>query len=244
MSAIWNDPHFRKLTGAAQRAYLMLVTQHDISSAGTLALTMNRWAGYAIDTTSDALSEALSELESHRFIVVDGDLEELLVRKFVKWDRGYTNEKRRAAIIHAAKSALSPRVRETLALELRKLGMPDALSDGASDTPRGGYTQDLVTEVSTDRSLDPEPEKEPTPIPLAAGTAPPEFCPKHPDGTDKPCGPCKTARLRRLSWEKTARATAIKARDSCPRCRGSGWIEDENGNPARKCPHIEVVTDA
>ena len=39
LTAIWRDPQFLGSPAAAQRALLLLVTQPDISAAGTLALT-------------------------------------------------------------------------------------------------------------------------------------------------------------------------------------------------------------
>lgn len=134
MSAIWNDPEFRALTGDAQRVYLMLVTQAEISSAGTLALTIRRWARYAIDTPSDSLLDSLSELSGQRFVVVDEASEELLVRKFVKWDGGHTNPKRLPAIRAAANAATSPRIRAALAAELDSLNVSHDITDALSDS--------------------------------------------------------------------------------------------------------------
>lgn len=160
MSAIWNDPEFRALTGSAQRAYLMLVTQADISSAGTIALTLKRWSGYAIDTPSDALSDALSELVGKRFLVIDEDTEEVLVRKFVKWDGGWTNAKRRPAITAAANAATSPGIRAALAVELDALDVPHAITDALSDSPSDKASDTprvVVTEVSTDHNPSTQP---------------------------------------------------------------------------------------
>lgn len=250
MSAIWNDPEFRALTGAAQRAYLMLVTQADISSAGTIALTLKRWSGYAIDTPSDALSDALSELGQNRFIVVDDDTEELLVRKFVKWDGGWTNTKRRPAITAAANATTSPEIRAALATELDKLGVPHALSDRASDTP-SDTPRVVVTEVGTHHNPEPETRsREPYPIPLDPAEPPTTpYCERHqPDGTDQPCAPCGRARLTHIAHTKTtadhdaAQQRARRdARKNCPHCHGSGWTEDTNGNPTRKCDHLTLV---
>ena len=36
----------------------------------------------------------------------------------------------------------------------------------------------------------------------ARGAEPPTSCPKHPIGTEQPCGPCGTARLRHLMWAR------------------------------------------
>jgi len=161
MSAIWNDADFRALSASAQRVYLMLVTQADISSAGTLPLTMRRWARYASDTDMDTLSEDVSELASARFVVVDFDTEELLVRKFVKWDGGYGNKPRRLAIVTAAHAVVSQRIRGVLGAELSKLGiehdLPEAPYEGACQAPYEA-PRVVVTEVSTSHNPEPEPE--------------------------------------------------------------------------------------
>lgn len=165
MSAIWKDQEFRALSGAAQRIYLMLVTQADISSAGTLPLTVRRWAAYAADTTPDALSDALSELVAKRFVVLDESTEELLVRTFVKWDGGFGNEKRRRAITAAANAVTSPVIGAALAAELDALGVGhsiadavwDALSDAISHAPPD-TTRVVVTTVSTDHNPEPDPQ--------------------------------------------------------------------------------------
>jgi hypothetical protein len=64
----------------------------------------------------------------------------------------------------------------------------------------------------------------------AAAAAPPSmYCPEHPNGTDRSCGPCGTAKLAYKAWmqarldgevsRKQARVTAVAACDLC----------DENG---------------
>lgn len=134
MSAIWNDSEFRRLSVAAQRTYLMLITQADISSAGTLPLTIRRWAAYAIDSTPDRLSDSLSELAGYRFLVIDEATEEVLIRTFVKWDGGYTNvTKRQPAIRRDASAVASPKIRACLAEELDSLEVPHDLEDRVSD---------------------------------------------------------------------------------------------------------------
>lgn len=63
-------------------------------------------------------------------------------------------------------------------------------------------------EPSTRRTLD-EPSTSPRPRKGREGKgregtradgAPPPFCPRHPDGTDRPCGPCGVARRAHESW--------------------------------------------
>ena len=145
LTSIWRDPAFRVLPGEAQRCYLMLVTQPDISAAGTLALTVGRWSGLASDTTPDDIRRALATLSDTRHIVMDDQEEELLVRSFVRHDNGWRNSKRRPAILDAARDTRSPQIRQALATEFRRLGLPtagltgplgpDPDADSPSDSP-------------------------------------------------------------------------------------------------------------
>lgn len=133
----------------------MLVTQAEITSAGTIAVTLRRWSQYASDSTSDSLSDGLSALSASRFIVIDEDTEELLVRSFVKWDGGYTNSKRQPSILAAAGAVVSPKIRAALASELTKLGMTHSLSDTPLDTPRVVVTE--VDHLPQPTTLKPQP---------------------------------------------------------------------------------------
>jgi hypothetical protein len=248
MSAIWNDPAFRALSGEEQRVYLMLITQATISSCGVLALTVGRWATYARDTTSDGLRDALSGLAGMAFLVVDEDTEEVLVRKFVKWDNGYTNDKRRPAISAAAGVVVSQQIRATLAVELDALGVPHSLSDGLSHGLSDRHP-DSPRVVVTKGEYEPNPEPQPTtqgrgPMPTPPdGDAPASpFCAKHPNGTSENCRDCATARRRFDAWhrerpsrEAARRADAERRRAelaNCPDCGGGHWRED-----GTKCDH-------
>lgn len=134
ITAIWRNKEFRALRGGCQRVYLLLVTQPDISAAGTLPLTIRRWADLADDTTPQDIMAALEDLEAKRFIAMDRVAEELLVRSFVKWDGGYGNRKRRPVIDAAGLAITSQRLRQVLALECERLGF---VIDGLVDPPDG-----------------------------------------------------------------------------------------------------------
>lgn len=147
-TAVWRDREFRRLRGAAQRVFLLLVSQPDITAAGTLALTVRRWADMDSDTTIEAFNSSLDELAAERFLALDRSTEELLVRSFVRWDGGYSNTKRRPVILRQADDVSSPALRRVLAAEFGRLGLPigslsdavpdsppDAVSDRASDAP-------------------------------------------------------------------------------------------------------------
>lgn len=136
MTTVWRNADFRRLRGGTQRAYLLLVTQPDISAAGTLPLTIRRWAEMDSDTTVAEFARCLEELEAGRFIAVDRVTEEVLVRSFVKWDGGHGNSKRRVVIESASLGVASATLRGVMAAEYGRLGFTvDGLSDSASDAP-------------------------------------------------------------------------------------------------------------
>jgi hypothetical protein len=240
-AGIWLDPEFCALSAGAQRTYFMLITQTDITACGSLALTLRRWSKTCAEQD---LKAWLEELAGHRFVLIDEDTEELLVRTFAKWDGGYKHAKRVLAVTATAKAILSVPLREAVAKELAMLGVSIGIPvPSDSDSEAIESRRSVVTEVGNECT--PETTlQEREPEPLDSVEPPAEFCSKHPKGTDAPCGPCKTARLRYAAWTKTtagresaARAAAIKARESCSRCHGSGWLEDDAGTPTRKCDH-------
>lgn len=82
---------------------------------------------------------------------------------------------------------------------------------------------------------------------------PPEFCPKHPEGTDKPCRACQRHREARERWDadQADRATnerndAIQRRRDCKVCDGTGWRLDSPDDQAIKCDHpaLQLVHSA
>lgn len=155
-TAIWRDPDFIALSINAQRTYMLIITQQDISSVGTLAITLRRWARMASDSSQECLSDGLAELEDARFIALDWDHEELLVRTFVKWDGGHTNPKRLLSIKAAAVGVTSPILGPIMSAELTSLGIAHETSfpqvDSHSDADRTPTDPPrvVVTNVTTD----------------------------------------------------------------------------------------------
>lgn len=201
-AALWDDEAFCTLSAGAQRTYLMLITQRDITAAGTLALTMRRWS----KTCSEKDLEVwLAELEDARFVLIDEDTEELLVRTFVKWDGGYKHPKRCASVVANAKALRSDTLRKAVAEELAKLSVSiaDPIRTESHSNGTGVPTEshrfpvnegDQKTEPGTStQESDPSGSNDPEPS---------EFCPDHPRGTDKACGPCGTAKMRHAAWVK------------------------------------------
>jgi hypothetical protein len=167
-TTIWDDEDWWALTGEQQRCYLMLITQGDISPVGTLPMTLKRWANSTRGCDIDGLSETLRQLSDAAYVVIDWQRETLLVRSFVRWDKGFTNSKRLIAIQSNAKAIGSKLIGGVLAHELNRLGISheirhppiDALSmghrspiDDESIHAGSGYVSNYL----------PEPEPEPFP---------------------------------------------------------------------------------
>jgi hypothetical protein len=189
--SMWEeDDDFMALSAGAQSMYNRLCGQRDVSACGSLPLTIKRWALRIREQDRAEVPTWIEELAAHRFVVVDVDTEELLIRTFVKWDGGYTNSKRLLAIQGASKGLRSPILRRALAAELVKLGIqptfavPEDVSadeypiEGASHRlpdPASDSSRVVVTNVSTSTTtLNPEtgnlnpgatPAGKPAPLP-------------------------------------------------------------------------------
>lgn len=112
--SIWSDADFLRLPASAQRTYLMLISQPDISHCGVLAMTIRRWSTLAADTTVATIEADLVLLEQARFVICDHTTEELLVRSYMVYDglsRVHNGEK---AIASAADRVISPVIREAV----------------------------------------------------------------------------------------------------------------------------------
>ena len=130
--AIWRDKDFRALTPTAQLAYFMLVSQRDVTQAGTMPLVPHRWIKGSEHLDPAHLEAALGELEQARFVYIDDDTEELLIRSLIRND-GIAEQP--YVLISAARDALateSDTLRRVLACELRRVrkGIPTDASKG------------------------------------------------------------------------------------------------------------------
>ena len=120
-TSIWADREFTRLTALSQRLYFLLLSQPNLSHAGVLPLTIRRWTLLSGDRDEDAIRAALTELDGHRFIVVDYDTEELLIRSFIRNDGVWKQPKVLAIALEEAEQVASPRLRRAIAVELQRL---------------------------------------------------------------------------------------------------------------------------
>ncbi|MFZ4150470.1 hypothetical protein [Streptomyces pseudogriseolus] len=128
LTSIWDDTDFLALTERQQRLYLFLISQPNLNHAGLLDLTLRRWSRKARGLTSAELEKLLQDLEATRFIVVDDDTEELLIRSFVRNDGVWKQPKVMGAMVSGALEISSWRLRHALLAEVDRIPL-DELSD-------------------------------------------------------------------------------------------------------------------
>jgi hypothetical protein len=136
MSAIWTDSDFTSLESEPQRLYLFLLSQPDLSHAGLLPLRVRRWASKVNGQTIADVQTALGVLSERRFVLVDEDTEELLIRTLVRNDGVYKQPKVMLRMREDAKLIESKPLREAFLVELDRLPLHEL-----SDIP-GGANRD------------------------------------------------------------------------------------------------------
>ncbi len=195
LARIWTDPEFLALDGEAQRAYMMLLSQPDLTHAGTLPLTIRRWSRLCGDGDVKALTASLRRLADARFVLVDGDTEELLIRTLIRNDGVFKQPKVLLSAKSDAAAISSPKLRSALAAELSLCPLdevtekaradvaatlaemvetlsppPDTPTDTHSDTPGEGSAVGTTYACARGGSPTPTPTPAPTVTPTPAPT--------------------------------------------------------------------------
>ena len=119
--SIWTDPDFLALGPLPQRMFMFLISQPDLAHDGVIALRERRWSKSAKGLTRADVEQALADLAAARFVVIDEDAEELLLRSFIRRDKVY----RQPNVLRAAQDHLevvtSPTIRAAIGVELRRI---------------------------------------------------------------------------------------------------------------------------
>lgn len=179
LHSIWADEDFTSIGADAQRLYLLLISQPDITAAGVLPLIERRWARLAPDTNPVDISTALDELDQAGFVVIDADTAELWVRSYIKHDELWRIPKGLISIKNARSRVLSPTIRELSGAAL------DSLTGGVSEThsetltervslpqqPAASSQHPFPAASSREPGPSPEPSADPRPTPPAAAAA-------------------------------------------------------------------------
>lgn len=129
LTAIWRDDDFRALPVDAQHTYLTAVSQQALTYAGVLDWRAGRLAALAHGNTAKKVEAAVVKLEQKRFVIVDRDTEEMLIRTYVRHDGVMDRENMGKACARAYLKVVSQPLRGVLLDELGRLyGERPALS--------------------------------------------------------------------------------------------------------------------
>ena len=161
LKRIWGDPDFKALTADEQLLYLKLISQTDVSLCGVLTLATIRWAGQTSNTTQQSTEESLASLARKQYVFVDHETQEVLIRSYIRNDRGYKSPLTFKAITGAIGRVLSPYLRGEISRELERLDT-SALSEKVYeryDKTAKQYVQDGIAHlVAVNQPFDTPPD--------------------------------------------------------------------------------------
>ena len=255
---LWRDRDFRALPRTAQCLYLQLLSQKDLDCAGILTINRDLLVKGCNEMTLADLDHDLKTLAESRFIVIDTDTDEILIRSYIrhvsiKSPNAWKSAKRIIGRVG------SPRILPVVAVELRWLGRGDA-NDLANEitaahTPSEPHPNPIRTPSEGDIPSEWD-SKPPSPVPVRVlnsplvdgwvGRAPTgaPTCPKHPNGPNhhEPCRDCQRIREHTQATERAqaeAAAAAAEARRTaigdCDYCDHNGMRETPDG--LARCTH-------
>ncbi len=125
MAAIWNDADFIAMRGSAQRMFMFLLSQPDLSHAGLLPMRVRRWSTKAGDLSPGGVQDELDYLRDRGFVVIDAETEEVLIRTFVRNDGVYKQPKVMLRLREDAKQIESALLRSAFRDELPRLPLQE-----------------------------------------------------------------------------------------------------------------------
>lgn len=249
---LWRDRDFRKLPRLAQCTYMHLLSLKDLDCAGVITLNLQVWIKGCDELTVDALKRDLEALEAARFVFVDYDTDELLVRSYAR----LVSVRSPNAWKSAMKAALlleSEKLRRELATEFRRLNRADAnaIADqlnpsepppdpirnpSEGDNPSGTHSKPPVS-VSVSEPESPS-------VGGYLGGRP--HCSKHPNGdSGEACGGCAQVRKWDEQHAELIAADELEKRRvrrermaNCKICGGTGQVE-RGENFVAKCECVK-----
>lgn len=193
LTSIWDDEDFCALPALAQRLYMQLLSQKRLSMVGVVPYSPRNWSRGCTELSIDDVLATLDILVETRYVLIDEDTEELLVRTILKHDpprgakslRGMWNAwlevdskpLRRAILENVTDEMWSdPHVDPPKAAnDLRNAPLdapsddpPDAPSDGAS-LARASHRPPSTVHLAAVRDEPPSTPSTPTPAATAPG---------------------------------------------------------------------------
>lgn len=166
-ATIWADDDFRAIPVNARLMYVFLLSQPDLDHAGVIPLRIRRWSrALAVDVAE--VEKMLSNLDAARFVVIDSDSEELLVRSLIRRDETYKQPNVFKSAASAAAGCESGRIKAALAAEVRRL---DLTASSREIQRTRDHLLALLEPFANPSPAPPEPPQEPPVDKFSTGLA-------------------------------------------------------------------------
>lgn len=121
LCSVWADLDWKDRTSEAQRLYLLVLSQPDVTYAGVVPYRPRRWATMSKDSSLTKVRRALSELEASGYLVVDDATEEVLIRSFIRHDNPLKVPNVARSMVKAYRTILSEHLRDCILGELARM---------------------------------------------------------------------------------------------------------------------------
>lgn len=121
MSRIWGDKDFTSLSAREQQVFMMLFSFPTRNLAGVVPLTLRRWATCTSDATVENITAALRVLEHVRFVIIDWDTEEVLIRTYIRNDEIWRQPNLMVRCLKFCHAVASETLRAAIAEELTRV---------------------------------------------------------------------------------------------------------------------------
>jgi len=142
--------------------YFFLLSQPNLNHAGLLQITLRKWAACASGETPDSVEKSLIALHDRRYIVIDWDTEELLIRTLVRNDGIWKQPKVMLAMVACVEEIESLALRRALLAELERLPLEE-LKDEPGERGGPSVRRQVENCIRAVRALVPEPDGDPSP---------------------------------------------------------------------------------
>lgn len=118
--SIWSDEDFKELDQLAQHMYFVLISQPRVNLVGVMDYMPKRLAACCYTMSTEDVESAVKTLVEHRFVLVDEETQELLIRSFVRRDGLLRTPNVAKGAAADFGEVMSERLRDAIEKELRR----------------------------------------------------------------------------------------------------------------------------
>jgi hypothetical protein len=155
-TVIWQDDDYRSLPQPVSAVYGLLWTHPSLSYCGVLEWHPGRLSQFWSGIDPSMVRAEVDCLRSRRFLIVDDDTEEMLIRSWVRWDGLMKQPRLSVSFVTAFSAVSSNTIRGVLVDELRKLQQREPDLAGFRDSRvRAVLDQKSIAVVDLDPIPDP-----------------------------------------------------------------------------------------